>query len=197
MTPATLARIYEPFFTTKDVGRGTGLGLATTSAIVREHGGWMACESAPRIGTTFSIYLENAAGSAGAQGAAYETPPRGGVETVLVVDDEPSIRKVVALMLESAGYTAKTAASGQDAIDMLADPRDADAISLVLLDVSMPGMPGPELRRRLGEISPRARFVYFTGQTYEAADAADVVVEKPVSQVRLLRTIREALDRAR
>jgi two-component system cell cycle sensor histidine kinase/response regulator CckA len=196
MDAATLGRIFEPFFTTKGVGQGTGLGLATAQAIVREHGGWIACESTPDVGATFSVYLPRASSEAGVEPVAPDPVPRGGVETVLVIDDEPGIRNVVSLMLESAGYTAKTAASGQGAVDVLADAPTAASISLVLLDVSMPGMPGPELRQRLRELVPRARVLYFTGHAFEAADAGDMVVEKPVTEARLLRAVREALDRA-
>jgi two-component system cell cycle sensor histidine kinase/response regulator CckA len=196
MTPATLARIYEPFFTTKGVGQGTGLGLATTQAIIREHGGWITCESKPGAGTTFSLYLRSAGSLSAAPRGRSEAPPRGGVETVLVIDDEPGIRNVVSLMLESAGYTAKVAASGPEALELLADPRVASVIALILLDVSMPGIPGPELRRRLRALVPRARILYFTGYAVEAIDADDIVVEKPVSEARLLRTVRAALDRA-
>ena len=102
----------------------------------------------------------------------------------------------MSLMLESAGYTAKAAASGEEAIELLAEPRVASTIALILLDVSMPGIPGPELRRRLRELVPRARILYFTGYAFEAVDAEDIVVEKPITEARLLRTVRAALDRA-
>lgn len=195
MGPSTLARIYEPFFTTKGVGQGTGLGLATTQAILREHGGWITCESAPGKGTCFSLYLQ-CAGPAAAERPGHEAPPDGGVETVLLVDDEPGIRHVVSLMLGSAGYTVKTAASGSEALDLLADSAVASTIALILLDVSMPGIPGPELRRRLRGLVPRARILYFTGYAFDAVDDDDMVIEKPVTEARLLRTVREALDGA-
>ncbi len=156
MDGETLARIYEPFFTTKPVGHGTGLGLATTRAIVREHAGTICCDSRPGAGTSFALYLPSVS-RAGAAALAPEPLPTGGVETVLVVDDEEAIRDVVAFMLASAGYTVKTAPSGQGAIDVLLDPRAASSVALVLLDVSMPGIPGVELRRRLRELAPRAR----------------------------------------
>ena len=195
MDTATMARIYEPFFTTKDVGKGTGLGLATTHAILREHGGWIACESAMQRGTTFSLYLARDVDAADAARAPSEAPPTHGTETVLIVDDEPAIRNVVSIMLTDAGFKARSAASGPDAIALLADTRVAEEISLVLLDVSMPGMPGRELRRRLGELAPQARVIYFTGYAFEADDANDAVLEKPVRQEELLAAIRGVLDR--
>lgn len=195
MDAATLARVYEPFFTTKDVGKGTGLGLATTHAIVREHGGYMTCESERGIGTTFSIYLASDKAVTDELGKAPAPKSARGTETVLIIDDEPAIRDVVSRMLEAAGFTAKRAASGPEALDLLADARVASEVALVLLDVSMPGMPARDLRNRLREIAPRARIVYFTGYAFEATDADDVVLEKPVTEARLLGTIRDVLDR--
>jgi CheY-like chemotaxis protein len=190
-------RIFEPFFTTKPVGKGTGLGLAITRATIVEHGGFVTCDSAPRRGTTFSLYIERESGPSEAPRAAVEERTIRGTETVLVVDDEAPIRNLVALMLSSAGFVAKLAASGDEAVSLLSDPRVAGEVALVLLDVSMPGMSGRELRRRLGELVPRARVVYFTGYAFEAADASDAVIEKPVTERQLLGTIRDVLDRGR
>jgi len=197
MAPSTLARVFEPFFTTKEVGKGTGLGLATTHAIVREHGGVITCESSPGKGATFVILLPAAARLTPVPATRLaERSPVGGTETVLVVDDEAPLRTVVARLLESAGYTAKLAASGDEALQMLSDAALAAEVSLVLLDVSMPGLSGRELRRRLGELMPRARVVYFTGYAFDAAEpGGDVVLEKPVAPQRLLETIRAELDR--
>lgn len=194
MDSATLGRIYEPFFTTKGPGSGTGLGLATSHAIVRDHGGWIECQSAPEVGTTFAVYLP-ADGAATADELARPSPhPRGGAETILIVDDEPAVRRVVKLMLESAGYTVHTAESGRSAIQVLSDRQAADAVGAILLDVSMPGMPRQELRERLRQMVPRARVIYFTGHAFEATDAQDAVLEKPVTEETLLRVVREVLD---
>jgi CheY-like chemotaxis protein len=193
MGETTAAHIYEPFFTTKG-DKGTGLGLATTHAILREHGGFIACETALGKGTTFSVYLPSDARALSGD-ALSEGPSPTGTETVLVVDDEPSIRSIVQLMLLDGGFAVKAAASGQDAVDLLSDPAVASGIALILLDVSMPGMPARTLRERVRELAPRARVVYFTGYAFEAADPHDSVLEKPVSQRRLLGTIREVLDR--
>ena len=197
MDAATAQRIYDPFFTTKEVGRGTGLGLATTHTILHEHGGFIVCDSAQGRGTTLTLYLPAESGpSREHEAPAPELQTAGGSETVLVVDDESALRNVVAVILRSSGYTALQAASGTEALELLADSAVASKVALVLLDVSMPGLPRRELRRRLRELT-RARFVYFTGYALDAADADpdDLVLEKPVTQERLLWTIRQVLDR--
>jgi PAS domain S-box-containing protein len=197
MDAATAQRVYDPFFTTKEIGRGTGLGLTTTHAILHEHGGFISCESTQGSGTTFSLYLPAEPGPPGErQAPAPERAVGRGDETVLVVDDERALRSIVCLMLHSAGYTALQAASGTEALELLRDPEVASKVALVLLDVSMPGLPRRELRRRLNELT-RARVVYFTGYALDAADADanDWVLEKPVTQEQLLWTIRHVLDR--
>ncbi|HEY1694373.1 MAG TPA: PAS domain S-box protein [Polyangiaceae bacterium] len=196
MDAETIQRIYEPFFTTKDVGKGTGLGLATTQGIVREHGGFITCLSEPGRGTRFSLYFpasQEGASHAAENGAlpadAPTTRPRG---KVLVVDDEDGVRRVVALMLEDAGFEVTTAACGEDAARLLENPEVAAGVALVLLDVSMPGMAGSELRARVRELAPRARVVYLTGYAYEAADG-DLVLEKPLSEHRLVSALEAVL----
>jgi two-component system cell cycle sensor histidine kinase/response regulator CckA len=198
MDAATVAHVYEPFFTTKDVGKGTGLGLATTHAIVREHGGFITCESVRGEGTTFRLYLPYEVVVPRTEPPVHERAPLRGTETVLVVDDEPGIRHVVSLMLRSAGYVAREAASGSEALALLGDRALAAEVALVLLDVSMPGLPRGEIRSRLRELT-RARLVYFTGNALDPADAeaADAVLQKPVTADRLLGTIRRVLDGSR
>ncbi|MEO7095045.1 MAG: ATP-binding protein, partial [Polyangiales bacterium] len=198
MDVTTAARIYEPFFTTKDVGKGTGLGMATAHTIIQEHGGFIACESAPGQGTTFSIYLrfEHSPGSVAL--AAPSPPPARGTEMVLIVDDEAAIRRIVSLMLRSAGYVPREAASGREALELLADRDLASRVGLVLLDVSMPGISRKELRDRLRELT-RAPVVYFTGYGLDVRDAGgdarDTVLQKPATEEDLLRTVRQVLDR--
>jgi len=194
MSAATAARLYEPFFTTKEVGKGTGLGLATTRAILREHGGFVVCETAPGRGTTFSLHLPSEPSEAVVSIVPSLSPPARGSETVLVVDDEPSIRRVVKLMLTDGGFRTLLAASGAEAIALLSDPTVGAEVALLLLDVSMPGMPALALRRRLRELVPHARVLYFTGYAFEADDPEDAVLEKPVTEKELLRKIREVLD---
>lgn len=195
MAGPTLARLYEPFFTTKDVGKGTGLGLATTHAILREHGGFIACASTPGLGTTFSVYLPSESGRPDAPRPTQAASTARGTETVLLVDDEPAVRSAVCALVGDAGFDVRATGSGDEALALLADPRFAADVRVVLLDVSMPGMPSSVLRSRLRELAPRARVVYFTGYAFEAPDAEDAVLEKPVTRERLLATLREVLDR--
>ena len=196
MSAGTAARIYEPFFTTKEVGKGTGLGLATTHAILREHGGAIACESLPGKGATFTVYLAMHAGAAPRIPSPPACLPSKGAERVLVVDDEPSIRNVLRLILEDAGFEVSLASSGHEAVGILRDGAFASGLALALLDVSMPGMAADTLRGHVRELAlPKARALYLTGYSFEAADSADAVLEKPVSAEQLVRKIRELLDR--
>jgi PAS domain S-box-containing protein len=193
MDEATMRRIYEPFFTTKAPGKGTGLGLATTHAILHDHGGFVSCESTMGKGTTFSFYLPLEASVAVREPEVPPVEPPRGTETVLIVDDEPAVRRVVALILESAGYATRQAASGIEALALLQDPEIASKVALLILDVSMPGPPRHDLRTRLRELT-QARIVYLTGFALDAADAEDTVLEKPVTRARILQTVRQVLD---
>src|SRR5580658_2009653 len=197
MDAATAQRIYEPFFTTKGVGRGTGLGLATTHGIVRDHMGFIVCRSAPGHGTTFTIHLPAATpeearrDSERAIAVAVAAPSSG---TVLVIDDEPAVRRVICRLLEEDGFSVRAAGSGAEALSMLADRSVADSVSVVLLDVSMPGLSGPETRTRLRQVVPKARVAYLTGYAYQTTDG-DEVVQKPVSADVLLSVVQRLLAR--
>jgi PAS domain S-box-containing protein len=202
MAPETRQRIYEPFFTTKEAGRGTGLGLATTHGIVRDHGGFITCRSEAGVGTTFALHLPAAIPEASPRESSPQEPAdrsskhQGSTArtnaTVLVVDDEAPVRKVLALLLEDAGFRVKSAASGAEALGLLAALGDDDPVGLVLLDVSMPGMPGPALRRRLREIAPAVPVVYLTGHAVDGIDG-DAVLQKPVTRDRLVTAVDAAL----
>ncbi|HEY8091785.1 MAG TPA: PAS domain S-box protein [Polyangiaceae bacterium] len=199
MDVATAQRVYEPFFTTKEVGRGTGLGLSTTHGIVREHGGFIACRTSPGKGATFSVYLPGVTRPAsvkpsGKPSSAPPLRPRSGA-LVLVVDDDAPVREVVSLMLNDAGFDVRTAPSGELALALLEDADLAARTAVVLLDVSMPGLPRGELRARLRERVPRVEVVYLTGYAYEAPEG-DLVLEKPVTEARLVTALDAALARS-
>jgi two-component system cell cycle sensor histidine kinase/response regulator CckA len=196
MSAETLHRLYEPFFTTKEAGKGTGLGLATTHGIVRDHGGFISCRSEPARGTTFSLYLPAAStGAAAPEHDAGAPAPAGlvfGKGVVLVVDDDALVRKAISMLLEDAGFAVESAASGEEALRLVSAPEARRPISLVLLDVSMPGIPGPLLRSRLREVMPEVPVIYLTGYAYQAADGV-LVLEKPVTAKELVSAVEATL----
>jgi two-component system cell cycle sensor histidine kinase/response regulator CckA len=199
MDAATRARIFEPFFTTKELGKGTGLGLATVFGIVQQSGGRIEVASEPGQGSTFSIYLPRAAGAAKAQepasGPRAERP--GGTETVLVLEDEPALRELVRTLLEGGGYTVLVA-EGVEAALALAE-RHRGAIRLLLTDVVMPGLSGPEAAARLLAVRPETRVLYMSGYAgdpigrHGLLPAGAALLVKPFTAANLLRMVREVL----
>jgi PAS domain S-box-containing protein len=199
MNAETQAHCFEPFFTTKEHGRGTGLGLATVYGVVKQSGGWIWVYSEPGRGTTFKIYLPrvqeqtDATNHANDQNAA----PRG-TETVLVVDDQDGIRELTREYLEGCGYTVLVAKDGAEALE-IAD-RYEDPIDLLLTDVVMPKVNGPELAQRLATVRPQVKILYMSGYTERDMSDHDLLqqdtpsLEKPFSLHTLASKVREALD---
>jgi CheY-like chemotaxis protein len=156
-------RIFDPFFTTKDIGKGTGLGLSTTLAIVKSHGGFIRVDSDPGLGAKFCVYLPAASTLAPTPTAVDQPLPRGDGQTILVVDDEASIRQITQQTLETFGYRVLTAANGAEGIALFAqEPSD---IAVVLIDMMMPIMDGPSTIRALLQIAPSARIIGVSGIT--------------------------------
>jgi two-component system cell cycle sensor histidine kinase/response regulator CckA len=154
MDAATRERLFEPFFTTKEVGKGTGLGLATVYGIVRQSSGHVSCESEVGRGTTFTVYLPRVVAPAASAVApeAGRGRPAGGTETVLLAEDDESVRRFVSSILETAGYRVAAADSGAAALELLAQmPRSPD---LLLTDVIMPGMDGRVLAQEVSRRVP-------------------------------------------
>jgi signal transduction histidine kinase len=199
MDADTLSHIFEPFFTTKEVGKGTGLGLATVYGIVRQSGGHVAVYSEPGKGTTFKVYLPpTRAASAPAATVPRQEVARTGTETVLVVEDDAPLRSVVHQVLEGAGYQV---IDGVDPEAALAAARQhAGPVHLVLTDVVLPGLSGPELAARVLAGRPSARVLYMSGYTGTAAGhhaalpPGQAFLQKPFSVDTLLRRVRETLD---
>jgi PAS domain S-box-containing protein len=199
MDAATQARIFEPFFTTKEPGRGTGLGLATVYGIVQQSGGHVYVESAPGAGTTLTVVLP-AAEDAPATHELPEAAPaiQRGTETILLVEDEPTVRSSVRRMLERAGYRVLEARHGGDAL-ALAERHDG-AIDLVLTDVVMPEIGALPLVERLRARWPRMRVLLMSGYSADLVDRAGgpahelVLLAKPFAADVLLRHVRELLD---
>jgi PAS domain S-box-containing protein len=198
MDRATQARIFEPFFTTKEVGKGTGLGLATVFGIMQQSGGNIKVDSEPGIGTTFSVYLPRT-DEAGENKRDYLSPVLGaleGSETILLVEDEEQVRTLVRAILQSYGYQVIEAQTGGDAL--LVSEKHAGAIDLLLTDVIMPHISGPQLAQRLGRLV--AKVLYMTGYTEDSMvrqgliDSSVALLQKPITPEALVRKIREVLD---
>jgi signal transduction histidine kinase/CheY-like chemotaxis protein len=184
MDAPTQARIFEPFFTTKNLGRGTGLGLATVLGIVQQGGGGISVWSEPGKGSVFRIFLPAQEGE-GEEGRADGVAPAagGGQGTVMVVEDEKGVRHLIRETLQGAGYTVLDTADPEEGLRMARDY--ADPIHLLLTDVVMPGMGGPELARRMRELRPDMKVAYISGYSEEAIanrgmmEGGVALIEKP------------------
>jgi PAS domain S-box-containing protein len=193
MDEATRRRIFEPFYTTKKLGRGTGLGLSTVYGIMKQHEGWITLESQPGKGTTFRAYVPRAEDLEEEKSPTAETS-RGktGKETILLVDDEEMIRNFAKQILEIHGYSVLTAVDGQEAVDMYI--RQRERFDLVILDLTMPHLSGSEVLTRIRNLNPHAKVIlssgYPSGETYRAS----AFLPKPYRADTLIRVVREVLD---
>jgi CheY-like chemotaxis protein len=195
-----LPHIFEPFFTTKETGKGTGLGLATVHGIVKQHEGWIEVQSAAGQGTTFHIHLPAVETAAGAAPIETAPPVRGGTETILLVEDEPSVRDLAKAVLERYGYTVLTADNGPAALDVWR--RHKEQIALVLTDLVMPGgLGGRALAGQLRAERPGLKVLFTSGYSKELAGRqfdllAEPFLQKPYSPRVLAEAVRNCLDHA-
>ena len=200
MDARTLSRVFEPFFTTKGPDKGTGLGLSTVYGVVKQSGGHVTAYSEPGHGTSFKVYLprvDEPMEPRPGQGAVSEALSRG-TETILLAEDEESLRLMFRELLEGAGYVVLEEASPEAAV--AASDSHAGPIHLLMTDVVMPRMGGQELARRLLATRPQLRVLYVSGYSFEGIghhgliDAGANYLEKPFTSEALLRTVRRILD---
>jgi len=201
MNADTLKHIYEPFFTTKEAGKGTGLGLATVYSIVKQHHGWINVQSAPGEGTTFRVFLPAGAAPATVNGSVEPSSITGGSEGVLVVEDDIGFRTMLTMSLKILGYRVFEAANGKDAMRIWAE--HSAEIGLLLADMVMPGgTNGLELCHRLALEKPALRMIITTGYSPDRVDTAELASEgisflpKPFSAETLATAVRHCFDQA-
>jgi len=198
MTPEIMARIFDPYFTTKEVGRGTGLGLSVVHGIVKSHGGVVTCKSTPGEGTTFDLYFpEIETGKEMSASRGKESLPSG-TEQILFVDDEPVLVDLAKRMMEGLGYSVDTRTSSIEALELFRN--NPDRFDLVITDMTMPGMTGDRLTQRLMEIRQDIPIILCTGYSEHITEERSKMigirefVMKPFLKNELAKTIRKVLD---
>ena len=196
MDKKTITRVFDPFFTTKEVGKGTGLGLASVYGTIKQHGGCITASSELNQGTTFRIYLPLVDAPHEQESARAEEITKG-TETVLVAEDDPDVRNMLTIILESHGYIVMQAVDGEDAIRV----HNENRIDLVILDVVMPRKNGKETLDEIAKIDPCVKAIFVSGYTGDMvidkgiqSESVDFI-QKPVSVPELLSKVREVLDR--
>lgn len=198
MDSETVARIFEPFFTTKPVGKGTGLGLATIYGIVKQSGGDIWVYSEPGVGSIFKVHLPHSNEAVKDAEPARPVPQQlGGSETILLVEDSGPLRELTRELLARAGYVVLEARDGFEAVK-LSQSYEGE-IHLLMTDVVMPKMRGPEVAKRIAEQRPHTAIVFLSGYTEDAVSEMDnagriAILEKPFTADALLQTARQLLD---
>jgi CheY-like chemotaxis protein len=202
IAPEHLPRIFEPFYTTKEPGKGTGLGLAMVYGIVKQHRGWVELQTQPGVGTTFQIFLPAIAAPATAKHAESSAATlHGGSERILLVENDPAVRLLTRRLLETFGYHVLEATSGNDAWEL--SSRAGTNVDLLLTGlVTTDGMTGPVLAQRLRKKTPHLKVIFVSGNSRESTnyDTAflrrnqDRFLQKPYASQVLLGMVRRCLD---
>ena len=193
-------KIFEPFFTTKGIGEGTGLGLAISYGIIKQHSGYMKVYSEPGQGAVFKIYLSLSEEPASAEKkTAGPDALKGGNETILVAEDDSSVRDLARIVLESFGYSVITATDGEDAIIKFIGKREG--IKLAILDMIMPKKNGKEVREAIWKENPLTKILLMSGYTMDIINNKELIesgsdfIQKPFLPKDLLIKVREILDK--
>jgi two-component system, cell cycle sensor histidine kinase and response regulator CckA len=201
MDKRTLGHIFEPFFTTKGVGNGTGLGLAMVYGTIKSHGGYIMCHSEPGEGTTFKIYWPVREGEqvqTETETKAYAAIPAEGSETILLVDDEEMLRDIGKDILEQFGYAVLLASDGESALELYRE--NQKDISLIILDIVMPGMGGKKCLEEILKVNPQAKVVIASGYSIDGSakeileGGAKAFIRKPYELKQMLGEVRKVLD---
>jgi CheY-like chemotaxis protein len=199
IAPEIREKIFDPFFTTKAPGKGTGLGLSTSLAIVKNHGGFITINSAPGQGSVFNVYLPALASAATTPAQTEHVQiPRGHGELVLVVDDEASVRMIMAQTLQTFGYRTVTANDGAEALAIY--QQRAAEIAVVLVDLMMPVMDGKTTIGNLAKLNPQLKVIAASGMDSESGltdstcGCVKAFLPKPYTAGTLLKTLREILS---
>ena len=196
--PETQKRVFEPFFSTKEKPHGSGLGLATVYGIVSQSGGQIFITSEPGRGAAFSVYLPREGSPRAARAPDRPSTLRTGTETILLVEDEEAVRNLTRRLLESGGYTVLQAASAEQALDV--SKAHTGRLEMLLTDVILPGLSGPELARQLRGLRPQMRVLYVSGYPDDAMASQGILeagvsfLQKPFTPETLAHKVREVLD---
>jgi CheY-like chemotaxis protein len=199
MNEETCKRIFEPFYTTKEAGKGTGLGMAIIYGIVKQHNGYITVDSKPGQGTTFRIYLPliDTVEEEAHKSIVFEPPP-GGTETILLAEDDAAIRELHGMILEEAGYKIIEAVDGQDALDKFMEHQTE--IAILVSDVIMPKIDGKRLYEKIRKIRPDMKVLLMSGYTNDIFIERGILeneysfMKKPVMPSDLLKATRDILD---
>jgi len=198
MDTATIEHIFEPFFTTKEMGKGTGLGLATVYGIVKQHGGFIQASSEAGKGASFRVYLPAANGDHEPRAIEREDQPLRGRETILLAEDHDGLRETAQEMLQALGYRVLVAPDGGIALELF--KANSKQIDLIVMDVVMPSMSGPEAYLEMAALRPGVRVIFTTGYTPKARalvsmiEKGAVILQKPYSLTSLSQMVRGALE---
>jgi len=201
MDAATRERIFEPFFTTKDKGKGTGLGLSTVFGIVKQSGGTIDVESEVGKGTTFELLLPRSDRATDHHGHSRRPMAERGTETILLVEDDDQVRALLRAVLRRLGYTVIETPNAGEAL--LVCEQEKQDIDLMITDVVMPRMTGPQLAERVATLRPKMKTLFMSGYTdndavREAVSRGDIAfLPKPITPDTIARKVRDAIDRLR